>query len=293
LAHCMVVSANIQMIVRCKQTILAAALVMAISSCASKVTVQPATEDVRVNRLCSVREGMTESQVSELIGQPEEIRFNGETGIVGEAYRWVYGVKSKGKFPRIGAVIFRENHTVFASYCPTRPFPSLPSISFSESPQSTPSGMCCTVDKVFRNPSLYDIRYIRVSLRNNGTTKYQYTNDHTGIRFSLFLEVYDARKVLVLREPLFAYHSPYSISRSEWPVFQVPAGAWKSEDVPIWWRSEADGTLPHGTYYLRVAGPFEEKRFFGSNLAKWEFTRGSSPYPVWELPRGASAYEKR
>jgi hypothetical protein len=217
---------------------------------------------------------MAESRVSALAGEPDEVGLKGSAGFVEEAYRWVYGFKSKGDFPLIGAVIFRTNHTVLTSYCPTRPFPLIPPVPFSESAQSSPSGIRCTIDRVFRNPDFYNSPYIRVSVQNTGTIEFRYTNDHTGIRFSLILEVYDAHKAVVLREPLFRYHSPYIPFRSEWPVMVVAPGARYSEDVPIWWRDESDGRLPNGTYYVRVSLPFEDKKFFGSDLAKWEFPGG-------------------
>ena len=96
--------------------------------------------------------------------------------------------------------------------------------------------MRCTIDRVFRNPDFYNFPYIRVSVENSGSSEFRYTNDHTGIRFSLILEVYDAQKALVLREPLFGYHSAYSPFKSDWPVMVVAPGARVSEDVPIWWR---------------------------------------------------------
>jgi len=167
------------MIRRWKEWILAAVLVATLSSCAGKVTVQPTAQDKWKDRLCSVREGMKVSQVSASVGKPDEIRLKGKTGLVEEAYRWVYGVKSKGEFPRIGAVIFKTNHTVLMSYCPTRPFDWLPTVPFSESPQITPSGMRCRIERVFRNPDVHDSHYIRVSIQNTGRSEFRYTNDHT------------------------------------------------------------------------------------------------------------------
>jgi hypothetical protein len=262
------------MISRWYETILAGVLIMVLPSSVSKVAVRPGTQDALKDRICSVREGMTKSQVVAAVGDPDEIRLKGQTGILEEAYRWVYGVSSKGEFPRGGAVIFRTNHTVLMSYCPARPFPWVPAVTFSEAPQTSPSGMRCTIEKVFKNPDFYNYYYIPVSIQNTGTNEFRFTNDHTGIRFSLILEVYDAKKALVLREPLSAHHSGVSPFKTDWPVLRIHPGARESEDVPVWWRDENDGVLPPGTYYLRVAFPFEEGKFFGSNLARWELPRG-------------------
>lgn len=253
-----------------QQTILAALLITTLSSCTSKTTVRQTMQETKKDQICSIREGMTESQVSESVGKPDEVRIRGETGIGEEAYRWVYGIKSKGEFPTVGAVIFRTNRTVFMSYCPTRPGFGAPIVPFSESPQITPSGMRCTIDDVFGNPDRSNVPYIRVSIENTGKSEFRYTNDNQGIRFSVLLEVYDAEKRLILKEPIYAFHSPYSFDKANWPILAVPAGARHSEEISIWWQDENDGTLQPGTYYLRVAFPFEEKKFFGSNLAKWE-----------------------
>ncbi len=222
-----------------------------------------------------MREGMTEGQVLEVLGKPDEVRIKGELGIVAEKYRWVYGIEKKGQFPRVGSVIFGANDTVHKIGCPARGIPfMLPKwvAPFSESAQKTPSGMYCKIDNVFRNPKLYDFPYIRVSLVNSGKSEFSYRHDHTGIRFSLILEVYDAEKTLLLREALYAYHSPHTPPGSQRPVLRVLPGSRVSEDVPIWWRGVSDGVLYPGVYYVRVAFPLERNTFYGSNLAKWELT---------------------
>lgn len=223
--------------------------------------------------LSSIQKGMTEQQVLEIMGHPDEIRIKGDLGIVAEKYRWVYGVKRKGGFPRVGSVIFDTNKTVFMTFCPARGISGILSNTpapFSESQQKTPAGAYCQIDRVFRNSQYYDSHYIQVSLVNEGDEVFLYPHDNTGIRFSLILEVYDDQKNILLREPLFAHHSPYSSDSSKWPVIKVPPGSRESEDVPIWWRDVNDGILYPGTYYVRVAFPFETRKFYGSNLAKWE-----------------------
>lgn len=232
------------------------------------------TAEARKNALCSIREGMSEEQVKAVVGPPDEVRTKGGTGMVDENYRWVYGVAKKGEFPRIGSVIFGTNHTVFMTYCPTRSVAGAPSVRFSEFAQGNSSGLRCGIEKVFSNPEFYNAPYIRVSLNNAGRSDFLYANDDTGIRFNLILEVYDEKKILLLREYLARYHSPVYSDKAKWPVLRVPAGGQASEDVPVWWRDENDGILPPGTYYVRVAFPFEAGIYYGSELIKWDLPRG-------------------
>lgn len=267
------------MIPKWYEAILATAILAILPSCARKQAVRfPALEERR-DRLCLVREGMTTSRVFALLGQPDEVRPRGTTdlGVDGEeAYRWVFGVKTEGDLPEVGTVIFRLNHTVLDRHCPTRPFPEfpIPPVPFSESSQNTRSGMRCTIDKVYADPHFRNAPFIQVSVENLGNREFRYTNDDAGIRFSIILEVYDARKALLLREYLPAYHSLYSSERSEWPVMVVAPGGRESEDVPLLWRMAEDGRMPPGTYYVRAAFPFEENKYFGSNLVKWELPDG-------------------
>ena len=233
-------------------------------------------DDLETRRatLCSVRAGMTEDQVLEILGKPDEVRARGEVGAVAEKYRWVYGTDREGQFPRVGSVMFGDDDKVCMVHCPSRVaeqmLPANTWPPFLEHPQKTSSGMYCSIDKVFRNPEFDNAHYMRVSLVNSGQSKFSYRHDHTGIRFSLMVEVYDADRILLLREPLHTHHSPRSADPSQWPVLKVPPGSRVSEDVPIWWKDVNDGALHPGVYYIRVAFPFEKSKFYRSGLTKWE-----------------------
>jgi len=220
---------------------------------------------------------MTEREVLNILGRPDQVRAKGDLGIVAEKYRWVYGIDNSGEFPHIGAVVFGTDSTVLMIYCPSRSIDKRLYISmpFSEEPQSAPSGMRCEIDEVSID-SESNGHYIRVSLVNGGGSDFRFAHDHTGIRFQLVLELYDKEKRLILQEPIFGYHSPCTSDQSEWPVLVVPAGGRISEDVPIWWRDVNDGVPAPGMYYVRVGFPFESGKYYASNLAEWQLPSGLS-----------------
>jgi hypothetical protein len=153
---------------------------------------------------------------------------------------------------------------------------------FSESAQVTSVGLHCSIDQVFQDTDSPSGWHLLVSLVNDGPAEYAYRSDSLGIRFSLTLEVYDARKRLILTESLVGFHSPYSMDRSKWPVLRVPPGQRVTEGVPLalrgtrengvrlFFRDPGDSLLPPGTYYVRVTFPFEESKYYGSNLVRWD-----------------------
>lgn len=157
----------------------------------------------RRDLLCTVMPGMNEKQVQDILGPPDGIRGNERIGYMYEKYRWVYGTLSKGGFPRIGSVLFDTHALGFSVDCPSRPFhESLPliRIPLSDKPQPDPFGVRCEIsapDKSSSNPR------ISMSLVNKGEKQFRYPHNHTGIRFSIVVEVYDANKTLILQEPLF------------------------------------------------------------------------------------------
>jgi len=213
---------------------------------------------------------MTEEDVVRILGKPDEIRVKGKLGIVAESYRWVYGVKRKGEFPLVGSVIFNERKVVDHIFCPSKGISNIlnqRAVVFSELPQKTNEGRYCEIERVFKKDNS---NYLEVSIVNEGDQPWLYPHDNTGIRFSIILDIFDVEKNIILREPLFGYHSPISLDRSKWPVIKVLPDQRFSEDVPIWWRNRNDGVLYPGTYYVRVAFPFDAETFYGSNLVKWE-----------------------
>ncbi|MCJ8332300.1 MAG: outer membrane protein assembly factor BamE [Lentisphaeria bacterium] len=223
----------------------------------------------RRDLIISVKKGMTEEQVLEILGKPDETR---EDGFMGR-YRWVYGVEKKGEFPRIGSILFTNNMAVLMVECPTRTnwttvFSAWRQLPFSESPQKTEAGLYCEIDRVFIKKG--GPHMIQVSLVNEGKEPFLYSHDSMGIRFSLVIEIYDEQKKLINRDSLTGYHSPVSSDKSKWPVLKVPPGSRVSEKIPIWWRHKTDGMLYPGTYYIRVGFPFEKLKDYGSNLVKWE-----------------------
>ncbi len=176
--------------------LLAVLMAMAMSSCSERRSVSTMGRDrsleSRRDLLSSIQKGMTEQQVLDILGKPDEIRIKGDLGIVAEKYRWSYGVDRKREFPRIGSVIFGTNKTVFMTFCPAKGLDGMlgkRSMPFSQFPQKTPAGTYCEIERVFRNKEFYDSHYIRVSVVNQGKDVFLIRHSNTVIHFSLILEL--------------------------------------------------------------------------------------------------------
>ncbi len=126
-----------------------ALLITTSCKCAFKQT-QPGNNGLEARRLtlAAIAEGTTEGEVLHNLGNPDEVRQRESPSIADEAYRWAYGVRSKGEFANIGMVIFATNKTVLKAYCPTKPryYRNPADVPIRSIPERTKTGRFCVIE---------------------------------------------------------------------------------------------------------------------------------------------------
>jgi hypothetical protein len=217
--------------------------------------------------------GTSAEQVVELLGEPDEIRREGQKlpWLVGAKEEWAYGLLGgKHSFAAVGLVLLDEQRKVLSTYSPTRPgslregFEQMP---VTGEAIASPTGMVCQLERV-----TYDGNGVRakVTLRNGGEQRFELAHDHTGIGRNLLVELFDDRGRLLCRADMLTIHSPFESDHSKWPVLVIDPGKSASEEVGLGWRWQQLGQLPPGSYRLRVAFPFEQEVFYPSNTVSFE-----------------------
>ena len=250
-------------------------------------------------RLADVHRGMSAEQVLKKLGKPDEMRRVPNSGILDgvgygtngapEVERWAYGTLGKGMFARVGFVSLDRNGQVLIARSPDvfsdraeRLFERV--LPKDEQAVPTPSKMSCQVGHVqyipFETVTLKgpigtftapEGVKMTVTLKNAGPTAFELKHGAaTGVVVLLLVELYDAGGVLLFRENYLRYLSTYSFDPAKWPVLSVPAGRERSEEF-VFRPDEAFGPLPAGKYSLRVYFPFEEKKYYPSNLVSFEW----------------------
>lgn len=259
---------------------------------------KPDTLQDRRKRLVSVK-GMTAEQVLKTLGKPDEVRRVPEGGVLdgvhhgtpdaSEVERWAYGRVAKGEFARVGIVslnrdgkvVIARSPDVFsgADELPERVLPK------GDPAVATPSKMSCHIGSAQYIPSeKVSVKGIgtwtgpeglkmTVALKNAGSTAYELKHDAaTSVVGLLIVELYDAGGVLLFRDNYLRYHSTFSFDPAKWPVLSVPAGREKSEEF-VFRPDREFGPLPAGKYSVRVYFPFEEGKYYPSNLVRFEWKK--------------------
>ncbi|MHC5056926.1 MAG: M56 family metallopeptidase [Planctomycetota bacterium] len=233
-----------------------------------------------------ISEGMSAEEVRRILGPPDEVR-PGDVGAKwpameggqlvhrDEGARWAYGVQQPGFFATIGvAVLGRDGNVLGTVPAVSRGrAASTSKVPFSEEATPTLLGMSCRLSRVVEEGGQLKTR---VTLRNDGTLPFAHRHDNTAIYFDLVLAIYDSRGVLVSTYDARLSHSPYSFDPAEMPVLVIPPRGEKHEDISFEGRVYRPdlGPLVPGTYYLRVAFPFEKGKYHFSNAV--EFTIAST-----------------
>jgi RNA polymerase sigma factor (sigma-70 family) len=246
-----------------------------------------ATQPDQRKQLVDVQ-GLTAEQVLRRLGNPDEVRRIPASGLLDgvrygtkeapEVERWAYGTAGKGTFARVGFVGFDRDGRVVVAMSPdgfSDPAYKLPELVPARTDRAveTPSKMRCHVGPVEYIPArgLTPERLkTTVTVKNAGPGAFELKHDAaTSVRRFLLVELYDAAGVLLFREDQMRYHSPFSPDPARWPVLAIPAGREQSEELVIS-PASGFGALPAGKYALRVYFPFEEWRYYPSNLVGFE-----------------------
>lgn len=209
--------------------------------------------------------GMSEAQVRERLGEPDEVRPN-TIGIVGATYKWAFGASEDGAFAARGLVLFSDKKTVFMVRSPflhQLVRPAARHIPWSDEAVASPTGMVCRLESATRDATGAPDQ---VTLYNTGQQTFRYQSDTIEIRFHLVVELFDANKQPLARKDWASFHSPYESDPSKWPVLEIAPGQKQSAQLgrvgPCEWKEF--GALPPGRYHVRVAFPFGD-RLYPSN----------------------------
>jgi hypothetical protein len=252
------------------------AALVGVALCASFCGGQGAVDVDGLRRAISgIEEGASADDVSRLLGEPEEVRREGQKlpWIVGAEEEWAYGVLGgPGGFAAGGLVLFDAEQRVMLTRLPDAPEslrPGADRIPLSENAVAAPSGMSCRLDRV--RPQDGGVA-ARVTLHNAGKRSFRFTHDHTGIGGNLVVELFDAGGRLLCRSDMMSLHSPYEPDSAKWPELVIEPGEDAGEDVWLGWRWREFGALPPGRYGVRVAFPFEGHRFSPSQSVAFELS---------------------
>jgi hypothetical protein len=253
-------------------------LLFAVASCR---TAQPSVSDMesaelqqKRRLLSTIKEGMTEQQVVEILGNADEVRpvmpipwcdRREEEGVKlrPEGKRWAYGIQAEKAFAAVGVVVFDEDGEVLGTYRPDNSYCDC-EIPYGEDPVRTESGMCCRLDSV--RPISSEFIEVSAVLLNGGSEAFHLKDMIADVESCFVVEVYDSHKTLLYRINRIFFTSPAYSHQSEIPSLTIPAG----EKYEVSFNADIDvatfGPLLPGRYFIRVAFPFEEKRYYPSNL---------------------------
>jgi hypothetical protein len=251
---------------------------------------KPATLAAQRKRLAGV-EGMTKDQVLKTLGKPDEERRIPEGGLFDgirygspdapEVERWAYGPLAKGKFARVGFVGFGRDGRALVAMSPdgfSDPAYKLPEMvpAKGDGAVESTAKMSCHVGPVESVPTrglTPEWLKLAVTVKNGGTKAFELKHDAAAsMRRFLLVELYDANGVLLFREDQMRYHSPFSFDPSMWPVLTIAAGGEQSEELVIS-PAIGFGPLPAGKYAVRIYFPFEEGKYYPSNLVRFELKK--------------------
>jgi len=228
--------------------------------------------------LAGVAEGTTADEVRRVLGEPDEIRREGEKlpWIVGAAEEWAYGVLGgEGGFAAAGLVLIDAERKVLMTQLPGSSGSlrtGADSVAAGSEAISSPTGMRCRLELIRTDG---DGVVVKVVLENRGRQPFEFPHDHTGIGGNLVTELFDADGRLLCRSDAMTWHSPYEPDPAKWPVLAIEPGGSAGAEVRLGSRWSEFGRLPAGRYAVRVAFPFEEGAFYPSNRVAFELGGGS------------------
>ena len=110
----------------------------------------------------------------------------------------------------------------------------------------------------------------KITLKNAGKLPFELKNDAVPfIDKLLLIEVYDSTGTMLFREDNISYHSPYHYDPARYPTLSIPPGQEKSGPCSFL-PALGFGRLPPGKYSVRAFFPFEEGKYYPSNLVRFE-----------------------
>ena len=199
----------------------------------------------------AIRDGMSAQQVKALLGAADERRIPLPQGprLVGEAYRWAYGVKAPGTFAARGLVVFNELDTVVATLSPVSG--RREQVSSGDAGVG-PSEMACELGGVHPEK---DGRFVgTVTLVNRGSGAFDVRQSGCPEWSQLAISTFAEDGTLLCRLDLVTLCSPYA--PGELPPWRFEPGQRRARAVD-WSQCWSEfGPLPAGRYLAQASFPF-------------------------------------
>lgn len=229
--------------------------------------------------------GMTEEQVREIMGEPDETYIQGKDRLSsptrqpvsflwGTEYQWAYGAPRFGGLATIGIVSFGTDRRVVYVKSPIQDQfmrPGVDKVPLSDEAIPTPAGVRCQLSHApsrseKRNGCgeelpAYRHHWVRATLINEG--KEPFSCGWNAFGFLFVIEILDDNKIPVSRfdrAPLQSGLPPAPCS--------LPAGGQESTNLFAWSRAGELGGPSPGTYYVRVLFTGEDGKLYPSNMLK-------------------------
>jgi hypothetical protein len=227
--------------------------------------------------ISGIAEGATAAEVRRVVGEPDEIRREGDKlpWTVGAAEEWAYGViGGEGGFAAAGLVLLDAESEVLMTQLPDDSGSlrtGADRVAAGDEAIPGPTGMLCRLELVRTDGEGV---LARVTLVNRGEQTFEHRHDHTGIGGNLVVELFDAEGRLLCRSDMLTLHSPFESDPAKWPVLTIAPGKSEKEEVRLSWRWSHFGVLPPGRYGVRVAFPFDDGVFYPSNTVSFELAEG-------------------
>ena len=248
-------------------------------------------------RLASLEPRMSSDQVLKILGKPDEIRHIPESQVLDgtryscgaeaeseqETERWVYGVLGKGMFAAVGYVSMDRHGKLCHAVSPddfSNPRWKLPELVPAESDAAVdaPSKMSSHIGSIQYNPARGNsCESLKTTITFNNPARSERKTElgNLSTKF-LITEVYDSTGEMLYRDDRIRSHAPSFVFLNADMLgiaspksFVPPQEA--SEDFHIS-PAHGFGPLPAGKYSVRVYFPFEQAKYYPSNLVSFELT---------------------
>ena len=247
------------------------ALLIGCSSVSLERGVASRLEERRL-RLQSITKGMTTNDVLRICGPADEIRRVEKNKIHGEVERWAYGASSPGSFAIVGLIVFGQEGRVIHRSCPSKGGEGARGAIATNGNATTPAKyqqMEILIEEVRTDETIPEqLRQVaRVSLLNRGWNPWVFWGRGL-IHDNCLIEVYNRNMNLLFCVDQTKYTvAARSVMKPR--QLQLELGDGVCQEFPIWLTEDDFGKPENGTYYLRVAFPFEEGRYYASKFFRF------------------------
>jgi len=262
------------------------------TSCSYHGLIGKADVNSDATEVSKIGEGMTDGEVSRLLGPPDDIRTLDQEHLLdgvrvlsslnptnAELRRWAYGVRQPGTFARAGVVSFDGHNRVIWTQTPLGHGP-VSSDAMTRHPggaSKSLDGLSCRIDEISLKEARGETTRLwsaKVTIANSGNTDFSADCYVDAIQRQCAVQVYDKDQTLIFLDDHSNSDNGFGSRRSK---FAIPAGAARTEELHFFPDSYF-GPLPPGRYLLRVLFRRGEGSFIPSAMVEFAvpaFPKGS------------------